>query len=95
MSETFFGYRFTGVVEEDPAYTHDGPTQLKNNYSIMKYVTDNVVEYPEIRIVDGGDLTVLHVIRQRLLFPLPDGLEVPPIWDVSINWFVPCELERK
>lgn len=89
MEESFFGYRFTGVVEKDANALHDGPTKIDQRMPLMKYVAANISKYPEIRIVDTGDLTVMQIINQRLIFPMPEGVTVPPIWDEVIGKFVP------
>jgi hypothetical protein len=47
----------------------------------MQYVADNIYKCPEIRIVDKGDLCVMHIINQKLVFPLPPNVEGPLDWD--------------
>ena len=70
MKETFYGYRFTGEVEKPGSKaTHDGRTVLQTLDEVHAYVADNVETFPEIRIVDAGDLTCVHVINREWLFP--------------------------
>jgi len=88
MDEIFTGYRFTGVVETDKSATHDGPTTLRNKDEIYQYLSDNIPTYPEIRIVDSMDNTVLHIVEQYLLFPLPTGVVIPPVWDPKTKSFM-------
>lgn len=94
-NETFYGYRFTAVVEEkklNMTAKHDGPTKLLNEDDLLNYLIANVIAYPEIRIVDGGDSIVMHVVNQQLVFPLPPGLSrtTLPTWSAERKKFVPA-----
>ena len=92
LSETFLGYRFSGVVDRDEWATHDGPTQLSTDHDVMDFVAQNVTTHKELRIVDRWDFCVMHIVEQKLIFPLTGTNAVRGhvlVWDNERKQFKP------
>ncbi len=85
LSETFLGYRFSGVVDRDEWATHDGPTQLSTDHDVLDFVAQNVTTHKELRIVDRWDFCVMHIVGQVLKFPGPGDL----VWVPERRGFLP------
>lgn len=80
----FNGYCFTKKG------THSGPTPLATINEITEYLHERVEKHHEIRIVDpADDCTVMHIVEQTLLFPIPDGLTKENKWNPIEKKFGP------
>lgn len=71
FDEPFNAFRFDGYADDDEG-RHDGPHPVNSQATLMRFVSANVIQYPEIRIVDSGDFLVMHVRDQELIFPVPE-----------------------
>lgn len=57
---------------------------------ITEYLHEHVEKHHEIRIVDpADDCTVMHIVEQTLLFPIPDGLTKENKWNPIEKKFGP------
>lgn len=82
LNEPFFGYRF------DKGAIYDGPTRFNLDTEIFSYIGANVTKYAEIRVTDGGDNLVIHIIDQKLIFPLAANQPANNRWDPALQQFV-------
>ncbi len=64
MSETFKGYCF---IEKDGEYCP--PMNLKSVEEVHNYVMLQKQLFPEVRITDSGDFTVVHALDGKIVFP--------------------------
>lgn len=89
LNERYNAFRFDGLVEEEGSRAkHDGPHPIHTEEDLWCFLEANVAQYPEIRIVDSGDYTVVHVVNQSLIFPMPNGCTTRNRWNPEAKKFV-------
>ena len=66
--------------------TWENKTPLSSNADMTAFLQNNVMRYHELRIVDGDDFTVFHVVDRSLLFPPPLGISAI-VWDDEAKKF--------
>ena len=81
MSLGLNGYLF------DESGHHGDPVIFDTTDAFTKFVTDNVMKYHELRVVDQDDMTVFQVINRVLIFPIPEHGSKSNIWDDELQMF--------
>lgn len=83
FSEKFLGYKM------NQRGRYGDPVGINTEDELSAFLIDNVEKYHELRVTDGNDYLVFHVMEQVLLYPLSVGMDANNKWDSAKKRFVP------
>jgi hypothetical protein len=82
LGEKFYGY----TMNEQGQYPE--PVVINTKDQLSEFLVNNVTKHYELRITDTSDCLVMHVVKQSLVFPVPEHGKAQNHWDVKTNRFV-------
>lgn len=65
-----------------------GEGTTNDTKAVGDFLLENVTKHHELRVVGEDDATLLHVVNQSLVFPIPEGGTTNNKWDPVQHKFI-------
>lgn len=68
-------------VDRNGKHSNLGRHDVCDRAALTRFIENSVETATELKVVDDGEFTILHVVDRTLVFPVPAGAVVNNKWD--------------